>query len=474
MDSDSTSSAPSSVVLFVTINALVAMGLKRHRQRANLDGGGGGDSSDDQQFVVSNKTRNSRVMMVGVIDDLPTHLQRELYKDQRRKQSIPRLARKSPLYDNYRMYGPDGTTLLCTTSAKKARWYVRKNLAEWWQLPTIIGNKNDSNGDKTIQTTFSDSDVSPTDSTKSIRLLFVPKNQKCLDDDIGTAVMDEQNMDNGNDQDKEKYDDVLRRSHKDNICVVCGTTEGLVKHYVMPHCYRRKMPTKFKSHHSHDIVLLCVPCHTNADRDGRVPFEKELDRLYRKGKYHTRNQTNRAMIPDQDLKRVQSCARALLWHSDKIPIVKRKQCEETLQGYIMTQKEQRKATEGIAEEEGNGRGGFVETAGTGTLSSSTNEQLLNELANMETDRPNPYHISTPDLIVQERLTTVKLSNTATTINGTNNEMSVPLGLQQQQGNLDDTAIEEFVREWRRLFIDTLQPQYLPKGWSINSSVSNDD
>mmetsp|Transcript_23405 Transcript_23405/g.55463 ORF Transcript_23405/g.55463 Transcript_23405/m.55463 type:complete len:470 (-) Transcript_23405:31-1440(-) len=469
MDSDSTSSAPSSVVLFVTINALVAMGLKRHRQRANLDGGGGGDSSDDQQFVVSNKTRNSRVMMVGVIDDLPTHLQRELYKDQRRKQSIPRLARKSPLYDNYRMYGPDGTTLLCTTSAKKARWYVRKNLAEWWQLPTIIGNKNDSNGDKTIQTAASESDVSPTNSTKSIRLLFVPKNQKCLDDDgdddKGTAVMDKENMDNGNDQDKHKHDDVLRRSHKDNICVVCGTTEGLVKHYVMPHCYRRKMPTRFKSHHSHDIVLLCVPCHTNADRGGRVPFEKELDRLYRKGEYHKRNETHRAMISDQGLKSIQSRARALLWHSDKIPIVKRRQYEETIQGYIMTQKEQQKATEGIAEEEGNSRSDEVRETDT-DLSLSTNEQLLSELANMETDRPNPYFVSTPDLIVRERLTTVKVS--------TNNEMSVPLGLQQQQGNLDDTAIEEFVREWRRLFIDTLQPQYLPKGWSINSSVSNDD
>ena len=157
-----------------------------------------------------------------------------------------------------------------------------------------------------------------------------------------------------------------------------------------------------------------------------------------------------------------------LWHSDKIPVKKRKQCEETVQRHLMIirqKKQEQTVTEGTS------RSCEVRETGTDLSFVNKDEQLLNELANMETDRPNPYYISTPDLIVQQRLT----SKTATKINRVeNNEMSVPLELQHQQGTMDDAAIEEFVREWRRLFIDTLQPQYLPKGWSINSSVSNDD
>ena len=32
-------------------------------------------------------------------------------------------------------------------------------------------------------------------------------------------------------------------------------------HSVVPHCFRRHFPVDFKSHSSHDIVLLCCHCH---------------------------------------------------------------------------------------------------------------------------------------------------------------------------------------------------------------------
>ena len=33
---------------------------------------------------------------------------------------------------------------------------------------------------------------------------------------------------------------------------------------IVPDCYRKHFPTSMKSHRSHDIVLLCVPCHMAA------------------------------------------------------------------------------------------------------------------------------------------------------------------------------------------------------------------
>lgn len=34
----------------------------------------------------------------------------------------------------------------------------------------------------------------------------------------------------------------------------------------------------------------------------------------------------------------------------------------------------------------------------------------------------------------------------------------------------DAEIEIFVKDWRKYFLDTMQPQYLPKGWDVDSSV----
>jgi hypothetical protein len=33
-------------------------------------------------------------------------------------------------------------------------------------------------------------------------------------------------------------------------------------------------------------------------------------------------------------------------------------------------------------------------------------------------------------------------------------------------------VEQFIKDWRRHFIDTVQPRFLPQGWSIDSPVMN--
>lgn len=36
---------------------------------------------------------------------------------------------------------------------------------------------------------------------------------------------------------------------------------------------------------------------------------------------------------------------------------------------------------------------------------------------------------------------------------------------------DDASIETFVKGWREHFVETMDPQHLPKGWSVNSPVA---
>jgi hypothetical protein len=47
---------------------------------------------------------------------------------------------------------------------------------------------------------------------------------------------------------------------KSNICVVCGTTEGLLRHNVIPLLYRRHFPVSH-SHHSRVLFIFIATQH---------------------------------------------------------------------------------------------------------------------------------------------------------------------------------------------------------------------
>ncbi len=48
---------------------------------------------------------------------------------------------------------------------------------------------------------------------------------------------------------------------KENICVVCGRDDSYMRKNIIPHDYRKHFPVCMKDHHSHDVLLLCPPCH---------------------------------------------------------------------------------------------------------------------------------------------------------------------------------------------------------------------
>lgn len=131
-------------------------------------------------------------------------------------------ALKSDNYSNVLMTTPDGTPMF-RCGQKKLNWYLSRDLAE------ITSKEGD---EETVG-----------------RFLFEPKG-------FGWA-----------------YDDYFL-SVKDNHCVVCGSTEDLTRHHVMPYCYRRYFPEDVKSHNSYDIVLLCVEHHEE--------YESHADSLKKK------------------------------------------------------------------------------------------------------------------------------------------------------------------------------------------------
>lgn len=111
--------------------------------------------------------------------------------------------RKSPIYDNCYIYGPDGT-LLCRSSQKRMQWYLSKGLA------VVSGDK-------------------------SIHLKFAPSGTGHAGDRFCLQTLA-------------------------NWCVVCGAEEELVKYYIVPRAFRRFFPDSMKNHSHHDVVPMCTKC----------------------------------------------------------------------------------------------------------------------------------------------------------------------------------------------------------------------
>ncbi|CAL4069078.1 unnamed protein product, partial [Meganyctiphanes norvegica] len=121
--------------------------------------------------------------------------------------------RKSPLYHNCQLLAPDDEPL-CTCDPKKALWYVEKGLGTLVSEEPIV-----------------------------VRLNFEPAGRPQAERDDGKFYLQERH----------------------NVCVVCGKDQSYIRKNIVPHEYRKFFPDILKDHQSHDVVLLCLPCHRTSN-----------------------------------------------------------------------------------------------------------------------------------------------------------------------------------------------------------------
>lgn len=119
---------------------------------------------------------------------------------------------KQNLLGNFTAYDPNGDFLF-NCDSKKARWYVKRNLATW------------TNEEQT-----------------HFKLNFTPKG-------------------NGNRELGKYFTEYIK-----NQCVICGCDSKLTKHHVVPSCYKKHFPEKCKSNDHFDVLLICTECHEKIER----------------------------------------------------------------------------------------------------------------------------------------------------------------------------------------------------------------
>ena len=128
-------------------------------------------------------------------------------------------SKATPVYDNCHVEAPDGS-LLFTSKRKRLEWYLKRSLA-----------------------------VKTSDDPFTIRLLFQPK---------GSGDIDE-----------------LKAHKRNNECCVCGSSDALTMHHILPSEYRQHAPIPIKARASILVVPLCPTCHATYEKHARE-LRKEL------------------------------------------------------------------------------------------------------------------------------------------------------------------------------------------------------
>jgi hypothetical protein len=264
---------------------------------------------------------------------------------------MARPAKQSEIYGNCKVCAPDGT-VMCRCSQDKINWYLSRGLAE----------------------------ITDTDPL-TIRLNFEPSGR-------GHAGM------------------AYYLHDKRNMCVVCGRTDTLSRHHVVPYLYRRHLPVEYRRHCSHDIVPLCSDCHSKYEL---LAERRKKEIAEEHGVLHLGYSR-----PDRDLVRIRSWARALCVHAAKIPEARRAEMWATIEKHL----------------------GRPPTA-----------QDAEMLSVMSVFKHEPGEYTSHDY---ER----------------NEGKKVVEKLLEPDGTVGP-ALKNLIRDWRRHFLETMQPKYMPTEWSVD-------
>jgi hypothetical protein len=188
-----------------------------------------------------------------------------------------KIVRKKPLYENCKLYAPDGT-LLCTCNKRKINWYLHNKLAE----------------------PIEQADGEPL----AAKLLFEPSGKPLDESDFYCQ-------------------------DKINECCCCSKTEELVRKNVIPKEYRRHLPHEFKDRQSHDVVLLCVQCHCSSNIFDNI-MREDLAAQHE----IPINYKNRFTVVNRTKSKVRAAAKALAATNNKIPDERKEVLTQTITDYL--------------------------------------------------------------------------------------------------------------------------------------------
>ena len=137
---------------------------------------------------------------------------------------------------------------------------------------------------------------------------------------------------------------------KENKCVSCGEEGHYLRYKVVPACYRRNFPVQWKSHRSHDIVLLCVDCHHVAHKAAEV-VKKQLSQEYGVPLFPPKTQPTDGNVCETHPYNVRRAAVALKVYGKTLPEHRRQELQQMVRGFVHPGSGEASSEEWLSQEE---------------------------------------------------------------------------------------------------------------------------
>ncbi|KAJ2077498.1 hypothetical protein H4R24_005090 [Coemansia sp. RSA 988] len=225
-----------------------------------------------------------------------------------------------------------------------------------------------------------------------------------------------------------------------NKCVVCGVSELLTMHHVVPRQYRQYMEEAVKSHSSHDLLPLCIDCHDGYERYA-VQFKQHISLCF------DAPLEGIGWIERTDVGKGRRAASALLSRCvDKIPH------ERLAQLRAIVMKVACQHADLFSPETREGISRYVDGESTRNSSLFPETKLLEELSVMETRVKGPGFRCHGEIVVS--------AIAAHTGSG---------ALCNHCLEMAHNGIPGLVTVWRKHFIEHALPQHLPDHWAVEYS-----
>lgn len=221
---------------------------------------------------------------------------------------------------------------------------------------------------------------------------------------------------------KKRPFDAFLSSPIEKICVVCGVDDELQKHHVVPTLYRQFMPEAYKSNNHHDVVIICTDHHEYYERTYSNFFRDELAELYN---VPTVNEliNNKTQIY-KNHKLIINKANSLLKFNANMDMPK-----------IMKL----------------------------SFEIKNNSPVLR------------YH--TDDILTESELKKV-IRYHRKALKALGDELDNYIGIKHAkkivEKCIDSGTLYEFIVNWRRNFVENMNPKFLPQGWDIFKKLPDDE
>lgn len=108
-----------------------------------------------------------------------------------------------------------------------------------------------------------------------------------------------------------------------NLCAVCGKTQNMDRHHVIPHTIIKHLPVDCKRHNAYDVLPLCLDCHHKYEL---VSWNRKIEIAEEMGIHHICEDYEYI----REIVKMTGYARTIVKHGNKIP----KDRQESMIGYI--------------------------------------------------------------------------------------------------------------------------------------------